>query len=428
MSARTNSSRQRTKWFNEARFGMFIHWGLYSLLGRGEWVMWRERIARDQYAKLAKRFKPAKFDAQAWADLAVEAGMKYMVLTTRHHDGFCLFDSHVSDFTSVKSPANRDFVAEYVRACRKAGLKVGFYYSLLDWRFEGYWQRQRCKDSASAMVQQVHGQVRELMSNYGRIDYLFYDGEWVPGLVLPRDMDGIVRSEAVADFWQAKKLNAMVRRLQPNILINNRSGLPEDMDTPEQQVTASKPGRIWESCMTIGDSCGWGYIRHSPNMKTTVQLLQHLVTAAVGEGNFLLNVGPKPDGTISRPECQRLQEMGKWLSVNGEGIYGSQRCSLDAGMIGVWTRKGNTGYLHMLRYPGSEAVVPLVATKARSAQLLATGAKLKVGHEHNGRLVISGLPTRPPDPCINTIKVRFAAEPRSIRETNPAAWLQAAAK
>ncbi len=419
---------QRMRWFHKARFGMFIHWGLYSLLERGEWVMFQERIPREEYAGLAGRFRPGRFDADAWASLAAEAGMKYMVLTSRHHDGFCLFDSRLSDYTSVKTAAGRDFFGEYVRACRRAGLKVGFYYSLLDWRYDGYWEWRRHKKSAEAMIAQAHGQMRELLTNYGRIDYVFYDGEWVPGIPMSRSMSDGKTALDVAGFWQSGKLNAMVRRLQPHIVLNNRSGLPEDVDTPEQHVTASKPGRGWETCMTMGDSCGWGYVRSNPNMKTVPQLLQHLVNAAAGEGNVLLNVGPRANGTIRAEEAARLRAMGKWLAANGEAIYGSRRCGLHGGMIGQWTGKGNTGYLCVFRWPGRRAVVPLVGTKARSAELLATGKKLKLRQEHNGRLVISGLPLRPPHPSVNVIKVRFAGRPEPLTEKNKAAWLTGTAK
>jgi len=429
LGGRRLSYAERMRWFHRARFGMFIHWGLYSIPGRGEWVMLRERVPRDDYADLARRFRPRRFDPDAWADLARAAGMRYMVLTTRHHDGFCLFDSAVSDFTSVKTAAGRDVVAEYVRACRRAGLKVGFYYSLLDWRFDGYWQPRRHRASAEAMVRQAHEQVRELMTNYGRIDYLFYDGEWVPGLGHARTMaDGKAAASPLPAFWRSRKLNAMVRRLQPHIILNNRSGLPEDVDTPEQHVTASRRGRAWETCMTIGDAGGWGYVRHNPNMKTVCQLLQHLVNAAAGEGNYLLNCGPKPDGGIRREEADRLRAVGRWMDVHRRAIYASQRCELSGGMIGNWTRRGRTGYLHLFRYPGVEAVVPGVATRARSAELLANGRKLRVRQEHNGRLVISGLPPRAPHPCVNTVKVRFAEDPRCIAETDPAAWLTGEAR
>jgi len=423
---------QRLRWFHQARFGMFIHWGLYSLLGRGEWVLFQERMKVADYARLAARFRPRRFDADAWAGLAAEAGMKYMVLTTRHHDGFCLFDSQVSDFTSVKTAARRDFVAEYAAACRRAGLKVGFYYSLLDWRFPGYFEPRRHRASAEAMVQQAHDQVRELMSQYGRVDVLWYDGDWIN--------HGHAGIDDKAGFWRAKKLNAMVRRLQPHILINNRSGTREDLDTPEQQVTASAAGRGWESCMTMGDFMGWGYMAHNPNWKSTAQLLHALVSAAAGEGNFLLNIGPRPDGGVRREEAVRLRAMGRWLETNGESIYGSQRCALHGGlggkltstntwtMIGLWTRKGKTGYLHLVRWPGREAVIPLVKTRALSARLLATGKPVTVRQEYNGRLILSGLPARPPHPAINVVAVIFAGEPQRLAERDSAAWLEGRAR
>lgn len=414
-SGKAMSPQQRLAWFHKARFGMFIHFGLYAIPGRGEWVMYRERIPADEYAKLADRFNPKKFDADEWVSLAKQAGMKYMVLTTRHHDGFCLYDSQVSDYKATNTPFGRDLVAEYVTAARKAGMKVGFYYSLLDWRFGGYFERDKYPDSAKAMVRRAHQQVEELMTRYGRIDVLWYDGGWVPNL--PK--------EKLAAFWQAKKLNNMVRKHQPHILINNRSGTNEDLDTPEQHVTASEPGRGWESCMTMGDSCGWGYIKHSPNFKTVPQLIQNLCKAAAGEGNYLLNVGPKPDGSIRNEETTRLREMGEWLDAYGEAIYGSQRCDLPAGQIGLWTRKGNDGYLCIFRWPGEEAVVPLIATKVKSATLLGPEAKrVKVRQEHNGRLVLSGLPARPPLKPANVIKVRFASEPKAMQERDQSAWLE----
>ncbi len=414
MAARKTSYQERMKWFHRARFGLFIHWGLYALHGRGEWVMYRERIPKDEYAKLANRFNPKKYDPNEWAAMAKSAGMKYAVLTTRHHDGFCLFDSQVSDFTAPKTAAKRDLVAEYVKAFKRAGLKVGFYYSLHDWRFPGLYSPTKHKQSAKDLVQRFHDQVLELMTNYGKIDVLWYDG----GMVHEKKYQ-----DKLAEFWDSARLNAEVRRRQPHILINNRSFIPEDLDTPEQHVTASGAGRGWESCMTIGDSCGWGYIHNSPNMKTTTQLLQNLVIAAAGEGNYLLNVGPKPDGSIRDEEKSRLAAMGKWLKKNGEAIYGSERCPLHGGMIGMWTAKGNTGYLNVFRWPGKEAVVPLVKSKAKSAVLLGKGTKLKVHQEHNGRLIISGLPAAPPDPNISVIKVRFDGPPKAMEEKDRAAWL-----
>jgi len=278
---------KRTKWFREAKLGIFVHWGIYSLPARGEWVMLTERIPGDEYVQLARRFNPKRFDAQEWVSIAKEAGMKYMVLTTRHHDGFCLFDSKVSDFTSVKTAAG----AEYVKACRRAKLKVGLYYSLGDWKF-GFPKVSDSREGARAMVEQAHIQVRELMSQYGKIDILWYDGGWV---YPSRPDDG---PEEQIKFWQSKKLNSMVRKLQPHILINNRSGLSEDFDTPEQHSTPSGPGRIWETCMTMNDS--WGYSAGDHTWKSSTQLIHELTDIVSKGGNYLLNIGPKAAGCFRK--------------------------------------------------------------------------------------------------------------------------------
>jgi len=390
---------------------MFIHWGLYALLGRGEWVMDEERIAPEQYARLADEFNPTRFDADEWAQLAEAAGMKYMVLTTRHHDGFCLFDSHVSDFTSVKTKANRDFVAEYVEACRKRGMRIGFYYSLLDWRFPGYFNREQYPDSFDAMVGQAHEQVRELMTNYGRIDYLFYDGEWVPGVEFNRDLTHYAESPEVADVWGARQLNATVREIQPEILINNRSGLAQDVETPEQYVVVADAGRCWESCMTIGDK--WGYVKYEPNLKSTTQLIHNLVSCAGGAGNYLLNVGPQPDGAIPEEFTRRLTEIGQWMQVNGESIYATQRVPQGFGRssVGEVTSKDRKVYFHIFRWPGEEAVLIGIHNEVKSATLLKTGQEVPL-EQDEGKVVIRGLPPTPPDPHDTVIVLEIASRPQ----------------
>jgi len=401
------SYEERMKWFHEARFGIFVHWGLYSVLGRGEWVMNIEHIPADEYALLAKKFNPKKFDADAWAALAKRAGAKYMVLTARHHDGFCLFDSKVSDFTSVKTAAKRDFVAEYVKALRKVGLKAGLYYSWMDWRFPGCQDHKANPESAKAMVAQAHAQIRELMTNYGKIDILWYDGEWIPG------MEG---DESIAEFWESRKVNAIVRELQPHIIINNRCGLKEDIDTPEQAVKASEPGRAWESCMTMGDSKGWGYVHNSPNFKPVAELIQNLAKAAAGGGNFLLNMGPKPDGTIRREEVTRLTAIGDWLEANGESVYGSRRtrprdgASFDNGMIGGMAFHGGYYYMHVFRWPrqGEISLWGAGADRIKSATVLATGQKATIVPGTNGRVFLKGLPKAPPNPYDSVIKIAIS--------------------
>ena len=408
---------ERMRWFHEARFGIFIHWGLYSLLGRGEWVMLHERIPGEEYAKLAERFNPEKLDAQSWVDLASRSGAKYMVLTTRHHDGFCLFDSKVSEFTSVKTKARRDFVKEYVEATRRAGMKIGFYYSLLDWRFPGYHNREKYPESFEEMVKQAHSQVEELMTQYGKIDYLFYDGEWIPGIEFSRTMaKGQEDSPDIAKLWRSQELNVMVRKLQPQIIINNRSGLPEDVDTPEQYVAASSKGRAWESCMTIGDMQGWGYVKHNPNLKSTTRLIQYLVYAASGGGNYLLNIGPRPDGTIREEEVGRFLEIGKWIEHHGESLYGSGTLpeGFGQGMLGPWTARGNTVYLHVFRWPGEIAPAAGIKNKVISAHILATGQEVEVEQKSQGRLFIKGLPEEPPDRHDTVIKLELEGKPEAF--------------
>ena len=385
-----NARQQRMKWWNDARFGMFIHWGVYSIPARGEWVMHVEKIPAEDYAPFAQQFNPRKYDPDEWVALAKAAGMRYIVLTSRHHDGYSLFDSKVSDFTAPKTAAGRDLIREYVRACHKAKMKVGFYYSLLDWRWPAYWAGpEKDPDGWRKLVEYVHAQVRELCTNYGKIDILWYDGAW------PHS----------AEAWQSAKLNAMVRKLQPHIIINNRSQLPEDLDTPEQHITSSDPGRAWESCMTMNDH--WGYCAGDDNWKSATQLIRNLVHCVSGGGNYLLNVGPKRDGTIPAESVKRLKEIGAWMKVNGESIYGCSRAPFGGGTAGPTTAKGNTVYLHVYYWPGEEICLPDVQPRITSARLLATGQRVKVVQEGN-RLCLRSLPKAPPSPHSSVIALTLA--------------------
>jgi len=389
--------KERMKWFEEARFGMFIHWGDYSVLGRGEWVMYQENIPVSEYEKLADRFKPPKsFSPLEWVKTAKEAGMKYLVLTTRHHDGFCLFDSKVSSFTSVRRAAGRDFIKEYVDACRREGMKIGFYYSLLDWRMPvAYEGPEKNPSGWKELVEIVHKQVEELCTNYGKIDLLWYDGCFY--------INNRRTVQTRPEHWEAEKLNAMVRRLQPDIVINNRSGLPEDFDTPEQHITASTPGRMWESCMTMNKH--WGYFATDDLYKPTKELIHILTACASGGGNLLLNVGPKPDGKLPKEAIVRLKEMGKWLKVNGESIYKTERASLDTGTAGCATKGKDCYYIFVHWWPGKTLALPYIKEEIMSAYILSTGKKLALKREGD-RVILTNLPEDPPDELTTVIVLK----------------------
>jgi alpha-L-fucosidase len=383
------------KWWVEARFGMFIHWGVYAIPARGEWVMHHERIPKAEYARLADEFNPVKYDADEWVALAQEAGMRYMVLTTRHHDGFSLFDSKVSDYTSTKTAADRDLVGEYVDACKMAGMRVGFYYSLLDWRFPAYWDGpKKDPDGWAVFRAYVHSQVRELMTQYGKIDILWYDGSW----------------PHTAEDWDSQKLNDMVRSLQPDIIINNRSGMPCDLETPEQRIQGHE--RPWETCMTM-DDLWWGYHPGDANLKSPMQLVRTLVKCTEGNGNFLLNVGPKADGTIPEPQADRLREVGKWMKVNSDSIYGAGHSPFREGHLGHVTAKGNTLYVHVTCWPGTEMTVTGIANKVTRSYMLATGKELPF-EQRQDRLFVRGLPAESPDPIDTVVALEVEGEPKAM--------------
>ncbi|MEA3408043.1 MAG: alpha-L-fucosidase [Chloroflexota bacterium] len=382
------------RWWQEARYGMFIHWGVYAVPARGEWVMYQEHIPRDEYAEFAKQFKPGSYDADEWVALAQEAGMRYMVLTTRHHDGFSLFDSQVSDFTAPKTAAGRDLIREYVEACHRGGMRVGFYYSLLDWRRPAYFRGpEEDPEGWEELVDYVHAQVRELCTNYGKVDIMWYDGGW----------------PYTAEDWRSKELNAMVRELQPEIIINNRSLLPEDFDTPEQHVRPSDPERPWETCMTLNDS--WGYNASDDNWKEPGQVIQYLVRCVGGGGNFLLNVGPKADGTIPGASANILRKVGQWLDRNQGAIYGAGRSPFRTS-TGLSTVKGNTVYMHIFRWPGGEIHFGGIKNRVRSVSLLDGGKSLNFEQEGD-RVTVKGLSRWDRDKWDTVIVLELEGEPEA---------------
>ncbi len=390
---------RRMKWWREARFGMFIHWGLYAQLGRHEWVMNRERIPIKEYEKLADTWKPKERPAREWARLAKRAGMKYMVMTSKHHEGFCLWDTKQTDYNAAEHGPGRDLVREYVEACREFGLKIGFYYSLMDWHHPDGALCAKDEAARKRFIEFTDGCVKELCTNYGKIDILWYDVSWP------------LRSP---ELWESARRNAMVRELQPDIIINNRSQLPEDFGTPEEHVTAEGEGRDWEACMTFNGS--WGYMPSAIDWRSVREVIGMLRTAAAGAGNLLLNIGPKPDGSVPEEAYERLIPVGKWIEKNGEAFYGKvDRVGrkLEWVPTGNWSLKGNTAYFWCNRWPGKELAIGGLLTKLKKASLLATGKPIDFEQTEN-RLILRGLPESNPDEIasISVIKLEFESEPR----------------
>lgn len=381
---------RRIAWWRQAKFGLFIHWGLYSILGRDAWAMGDEDIPLEEYEGLAKQFRPLPEAPRIWARLARAAGMRYMVLTTKHHEGFCLFDSKFTDYCAPKHAAGRDLVREFAEAARAEGLRVGFYYSLMDWHHPDWRNAKDDSNARGRFVDYTHNQLRELMSNYGKVDILWYD------MPVPLDATG----------WRSEEMNRMVLELQPDIVINNRNRLGGDFSTPEQSTQAGQAD--WESCMTMNDT--WGRTGNDHNWKSSQQLLQNLVECARDGGNYLLNIGPLPDGTVPAASVERLDTIGAWLRRNGAAVYGTERCRFPHGNIGVYTRKGNTLFVHIYFWPGKQMTVGGASFKVRSARFLASGSPVKF-LQKGTQLVFTDLPAEPPDRPLAVIAVECDREP-----------------
>ncbi|TXI89113.1 MAG: hypothetical protein E6Q40_02790 [Cupriavidus sp.] len=372
------------KWFNEARLGMFVHFGLYSSHGLGEWHMYFDRVPAAQYNKLADNFNPEAFDAEEIVGLAKRAGAGYVVLGARHHEGYCLWDTATTTFNSVKGVPKRDFIREFTDACRAAGLRVGIYYSIMSWQWPAI-HRGPVKDPEgwAGMVAETHTQIRELMSQYGQIDYLWYDGCVVPGMGDPS-----IR----VHYWKSAQLNAMVRELQPGILINDRSGLPEDVTTPEQHLTPGPRGRLWECCQTIGTSWAW---RHDDtDLKDSTTLIDQLIFCARFGGNFLLNIGPRGDGSLDPEQVVRMEEIGRWMEANGESIRGSERTPYTEALhvLGEATSRANRIYFHLGAWPDAPHRAAGIHARILSACILGEEDALRFEQRSDGTVSIFGLP------------------------------------
>jgi alpha-L-fucosidase len=355
----------RLQWWREARFGLFVHWGPVSLQGTEiGWSRAGERrgykwgpgteVPVEVYDTLFKRFNPTRFDADAWVAMAKAAGMRYLVFTSRHHDGFSMFDTRADDYSimSPASPFRRDVVKALAEACHRSGLRFGLYYSQPNWRHPDAFTGRH-----AAYLAFLRTQVRELLTNYGTIDVLWFDG--------------LGKS---AEDYDAVTLNRMARELQPDIVINDRNGIPEDFATPEQEIGTFSLERPWESCITICRQWAW---KPDDQLKSLKECVDTLVRCAGGDGNLLLNVGPMPDGRVEPRQVDRLLEVGAWLSKYGESIYGTRGGPWRPTEAVASTRKGHTIYLHVLRWDGESVTLPGIARRVVRCRLL-TGGQVDV--------------------------------------------------
>lgn len=397
--------QERLDWFAEARYGLFVHYGLYSLLGRGEWTMNKERIAPEDYERIADRFTCEAFDAEKICQLAVDGGMTYVNFTTMHHDGFRLYDSKLSDFTTTKTSSKRDLTAEMVAAAQKYGLKVSLYHSLNNW----YDQPDAVdaledKEKYEIFIDNTFARYRELVSNYD-FDILWYDGWW------PFHHQG----------WRARALNDMVRSIKPEVLFNGRNGLAGDFGTPEQHITPPDPWRPWEACITLNDH--WGFHKNDHNWKPPIEVMKMLITVANNRGNLLLNIGPRGDGSIPEPSVKTIQRVGRWLKDHSECVFGVDKFTFglrefgDRGehrndwcYHGRFTAKGDNLYLLSLYWPGDE--MTLVGVKPQVKKIIMQSDGESLPFTQNGdKLVIQGLPETPPDDLCSVLRLECDQPP-----------------
>jgi alpha-L-fucosidase len=387
---------EKLQWYRDAKIGLYIHWGLYSLSDGGEWAMFLDGIDVDEYARRADGFTGEKFDANELAELAVSLGARYSYFTTRHHDGFCLYDSAASDFTSVKTAAQRDFVVEYLEAFRGKGLRPALYYSPMDWRFPGYFFPHMYRQSALAMKEQGYAQVRELLGNYGEIPVLWYDGGWLAhgGLHFSMKTGWHGREPGTPGdqgqwLWEPEKLNAMVRKLQPDVLINPRSGWQGDFDTHEAgqlyeflDQNIIQNDRPWEGCDALNE--WWSHVPGVQEGRGADHWIRTVSRVVCRGGNMMINIGPRGDGSLDPEHVAIFRDTGEWIRANGEAIYGTRGGPIEPGEWGGACRKGNDIFLHILQWPEKGLELPSIGNQCLSATLLADGSTVGFKQNENG--------------------------------------------
>lgn len=378
-------SSQGLNWFQDIRFGMFIHWGLYSILAKQEWVMHTDRIPVSEYEKLAPQFNPAKFNADEWVSIAADAGQKYMVITSRHHEGFSMYDTALSDYKVTNTPFGRDPIRELADACARRGdVKLGFYSSLLDWHHPAYRFREESGLAWSDYLEFLHGQVRELCVNYGDIACIWFDGDWPHHSFDENDAYFLPGGS-----FEYEKLYGMIHTLQPHaVVVNNRHDKPllgEDVQGFEQDLPGLNTAGFnatsvydlpLEVCMTINDH--WGYSAADRNPKTTRYLVHLLVRSASAGANYLLNVGPTAEGVIVPEHAARLRGVGEWLKVNGDSVYGTRAGAIPPTEATVSTRAGDTHYVHVLNNTSDCVTLTDVPDSITSARLLRDGSPVEI--------------------------------------------------
>ena len=416
----------RMAWFRNARFGMFIHWGVYSVpagewkgnKGYGEWFLEETKMPVSEYEKFAKQFNPVKFDAHEWVRIAKNAGMKYIVITSKHHDGFGMFRSGLTDWCIKSTPFQRDPLKELAAACKEAGITFCLYHSIMDWHHPDWGTRRAWNDKAPSTppdmdryTAYMKGQLKELVTGYGPLGILWFDGEWESPWTHERGVD----------------LYNYVRGLQPDIVINNRVGKARagmngmdkgaerigDYGTPEQEIppTGFGPGVDWESCMTMNNH--WGYNKADQNWKSTQTLIRNLIDCASKGGNYLLNVGPTSQGLIPGPSVERLAQIGAWTKVNGESIYGTTASPFKSLPYGKCTQKPDTLYLHVFDWPKEGKLLVPIANRVKKAYLLADpGTELTSTKSERGQTLL--VPRAAPDANASVVVVEIEGPPEVV--------------